>query len=376
MWDNVTGQDRVKSVLKNIFAGGKISHAYIFYGTDGVGKDAAAVEFAKLLNCQSPVNGNEACDKCNACIETDSFRFPLFNFVVALPTGKGESDDDANPLEKIDKEDFKIYREEMDLKSKDKYHKVVIPKANEIRISSIRQIKKEIYFTGKAGKKKIFIISKADLMNIQSSNSLLKILEEPPGDSIIILTTSRLNSLLPTIIGRCQKIKFDSISKIQIKNYLKKKIIPISDKEADFYAELSEGSITKSLDIAGKNFNELREKVMDMLSSLLTNKYLRFSNDIDFVAGKKDKEKIKQFLVLLVIWFRDVLHTSAGNFDLVINKDKSERLKKFVNNFDSQNYRIISFIEDAVKDVDSNVFPDLLLFNLMQKIKSGIKARS
>ena len=108
MWSNIIGQEKVKDILKNIFLSGKISHAYIFYGDEGVGKDAAAVEFAKLLNCDDPVNGNEACDKCKSCIEIDSFRSSLIKFVTALPSGKNESDDDKSPLEKLDKEDFAI----------------------------------------------------------------------------------------------------------------------------------------------------------------------------------------------------------------------------------------------------------------------------
>src|ERR1700730_17404070 len=104
MWSNIIGQERIKNILKNIYQSEKISHAYIFYGTDGVGKDAAAIEFAKLLNCDSPVNENEACDKCPSCIEIDSFRSSLFKFIVALPAGKNETDEDLNPLEKLEKD--------------------------------------------------------------------------------------------------------------------------------------------------------------------------------------------------------------------------------------------------------------------------------
>lgn len=72
------------------------------------------------------------------------------------------------------------------------------------------------------------------MMNPNSANSLLKILEEPPKDSILILTTSRLNSLLPTIIGRCQKIKFDNIEKSLIRNYIDRRNENLSKDEMDF----------------------------------------------------------------------------------------------------------------------------------------------
>ena len=375
MWNNIIGQERVKEILKNIFLSGKVSHAYIFYGAEGIGKDAAAVEFAKLLNCDDPVNGNEACDKCKNCLEINSFRSSLIKFVTALPSGKNETDEDTSPLQKLEKEDFANYLAEIEAKVIDKYHNVSLPKANDIRISSIRQIKREIYMTGRAGKKKVFIISNCDMMNPQSSNSLLKILEEPPKDSILILTTSMINSLLPTIIGRCQKIKFNNLSKEQILEYIKSKNVSIKETEAEFFAELSDGSITKCNDILGKNFLELRERVLELLGSLLTNQYLKLGHNIDFVTGKKDKERVRQFLLLLSVWFRDIINKSQGNDELIINKDKADRISKFVSNFDSENYKIINLIEEAIRDIDSNVFLDLMLYNLSYKIKGNISKK-
>lgn len=375
MWDNVKDQEKAKSVLKNIFKSGKVSHAYVFYGPEGTGKDAAAVEFAKLLNCDDPVNGNEACDKCKSCTGIDSFRSPLMKYTTALPTGKSSSDEDSNPLEKLEKEDFIIYLEEMELKAADKYHKISLPKANDIRISSIRQIKKEIYLTGSTGKKKVFIISGCDRMNSQSANSLLKILEEPPRDSVLLLTTSKLNSLLPTIIGRCQKIKFNNLPKEAILKYIYEKFPGAGTAEAEFTAELSEGSITRCNDILGKNYPELRDKVLDYLSSTITGKAQRLGYDIDFVIAKRDKERIKQFLVLLSVWFRDLSAIRYGNPGIIINKDKSDRLKKFDENFDSENYKIINLIEESIKEVDGNIIPELLLHDLSFKIKGLIKKR-
>ncbi|MEO8446085.1 MAG: hypothetical protein ABI528_01250 [bacterium] len=373
MWNNIIGQQRSVEILKNIFLSGKISHAYIFYGNEGTGKDAAAIEFAKLLNCDSPVNENEACDKCKYCLEIDSFKSPLFKYVIALPTGKSESDEDFNPLEKLEKEDFENYLNEIESKASDKYHKISLPRANEIRISSIRQMKRDIYLTGRTGKKKVFIISKADMMNAQSANSLLKILEEPPKDSVLILTASRIDSLLPTIIGRCQKIKFNQLTSDDFKFYFHKH--GINETDIDLYTALSEGSITKLNQVLGGNYLELRDKVIEVLRAVLSDNRLKLSNAIDGVVSKKDKERVKQFLLLMIIWFRDIIHKSNGNDEYIINQDseKTEILNKFIKKFDSENYKIINSIEDAYRDVDSNVFTDMMLLNLSNKIRSYIR---
>ncbi|MFZ1322192.1 MAG: hypothetical protein WAT71_11610 [Ignavibacteria bacterium] len=376
MWTNIIGQERVKEIFTNFYKGGKISHAYIFYGNEGTGKDAASVEFAKLLNCDSKINDSEACDNCKSCIEIDSLKSPMLRFITALPTGKSDSDEDSNPLEKLDKEDFQIYLSQMELKAIDKYHTISIPRANDIRISSIRQMKREIYMTGRSGKKKVFLISRCDMMNPQSANSLLKILEEPPKDSVIILTTSRLNSLLPTIIGRCQKIGFKSIQKKYIINYLKKKKHGISDENAAFFADISDGSISRCNQILVNNYLDLREKVMDTLVALLTGNNLKLGSSIDFIIGKRDKVRIKNFLIFLIIWFRDIINFDNGNAEFIINKDKKERLERFTNNYESDNYLIICSIEDAVKSLDNNISPELLLYNLFFSIRSFINKKS
>ncbi|MFA5404367.1 MAG: hypothetical protein WC358_05490, partial [Ignavibacteria bacterium] len=220
MWSNITGQERVIKILKNIYLSNKISHAYIFYGKEGIGKDAVAIEFAKLINCENRIDVIDACDRCTSCRQISSLNSTSFKFITALPSGRKENSEEDNPVNTLKQEDYEIYLEEIEKKSKDHYHKINIQNANDIRISSIRQIRKEIYLTGIKGKKKIFLISNSDLMNLQSSNAFLKILEEPPGDSLIILTTSRLNSMLSTITGRCQKIRFDPIKKEDLAKFL------------------------------------------------------------------------------------------------------------------------------------------------------------
>ena len=212
-------------------------------------------------------------------------------------------------------------------------------------------------------------------MNTQGANSLLKILEEPPCDSILLLTTSKINSLLPTIIGRCQKIKFNNLPKEEILKYIYEKFPGAGNSEAEFSAELSEGSITRCNDILGKNYSELRDKVLEYLSSTITGQDLRLGREIDFVIGKRDKERIKQFLMLLSVWFRDLSAVRSGNPEIIINKDKEDRLKKFDANFDSENYKILNLIEESVKEVDGNMIPDLMLRDLSYKIRSLVKKK-
>lgn len=373
MWSNIIGQQRVIKILKNIYSSNKISHAYIFYGKEGIGKDAVAIEFAKLINCENKTDGIEACDECPSCRQINSLKSTTFKFITALPSGKKETSEEDNPVNTLKQEDYEVYLEEIEKKSKDHYYKINIPNANDIRISSVRQIRKEIYLTGIKGKKKIFLISNSDLMNPQSSNAFLKILEEPPGDSLIILTTSRLNSMLSTIIGRCQKIRFDPINKEDLTNFLLSYKTELKQNEAELYADISDGSILKCKAITGPFFFELREQMIELLIALVMNKTLTLTNIIGKIISEKDKEKIRQFLLLLIIWFRDVILISNGETANVINKDRIDRLTKFSKLYKTDNYKIINFIEDSYKELEQNLNTELLLLNLALKIKSEFK---
>jgi DNA polymerase-3 subunit delta' len=373
MWTNIIGQERVIKILKNIYASNKMSHSYIFYGKEGSGKDAVAIEFAKLVNCDNRISDTEACDNCASCRQINSLNSTTFKFITALPSGKKETSEDDNPVNTLKQEDYETYLEEIENKSKDNYHKINIPNANDIKIGSIRQIKKEIYLTGIKGKKKIFVISNSDLMNTQSSNAFLKILEEPPGDSLIILTTSRLNAMLSTITGRCQKIRFDPLKKEELTKFLMEFKSDLKLNEAELYADISDGSILKCKSITDSYFFELREKMIEMLIALVTNKNITLSNIISSIISEKDKEKIRQFLLLLIIWFRDVILISNGETINIINKDKTERLEKFSKLYKTNNYKIINYIEDTYKELDQNLNTELLLINLALKIKSEFK---
>jgi DNA polymerase-3 subunit delta' len=375
MWSNIINQDRVKNILKNIYKNGRLAHAYIFYGSEGTGKDAAAIEFAKLVNCENGHINNEACDNCPSCLQFKSLNSSTIKFITALPAGKKETDNDDDPLTDLDEKDYKVYKEEIEKKMNDPYHKMSIPKANNIRISSIRNIRKNIYLTGVRGKKKIFIISDCDLMNPQSSNALLKILEEPPGDSLLLLTTSRLNSLLPTIIGRCQKIRFDSIPKEDIRKYIKQKNPSVSDNEAGFFAELADGSISKANNILESYMLELREHVVELLVSIVTGKALKMGDSIDYALAGKSKEKIRQFLMLLIIWFRDLMFDKHHEKELVINRDIGERLTKFNARYTVNNYKVISYIEEAMRELDMNINPELILYRLSHNIREEIEEK-
>ena len=213
MWNTITGQEKVISKLRSAYSSGKVAHAYLFRGTDGIGKDAVAVEFARLLNCTDVQDADSACGVCANCKKVSSLKTDLLQLICALPSGKSEQTG-SNPLESLTGVDFDLYLEQLNIKAANPYHRINIPGANNIRINSIRDLVSRIYLSTPAGTKKVFIISEAEKMKQEAANSLLKVLEEPPKNSVIILTTSKVNSLPATIAGRCQNISSNRSRKI------------------------------------------------------------------------------------------------------------------------------------------------------------------
>jgi DNA polymerase III subunit delta' len=370
MWKNITGQKQVIEKLISIFSSGRVAHAYLFEGTEGTGKDAAAIEFAKLLNCTNRADGTEACDQCSNCKKINSFRFEYFKFICALPAGKSD-DSDSDPIEKLAAGDFDAYLEQLSYKSADPYHQVTLPNANNIRISSIRDLISKIYLSSPKGVTKVFLISEADKMKQEAANALLKILEEPPKSSVIILTTSKFNSLPQTIIGRCQRIHFEALSTEQIAERLAE-TSEHSAGQIELASRLSFGSYSRARKLLETGIEDIRNTALDYLVALLMDNYAEVVSICRNISARNDKEKTRQFLYFISIWIRDLLRTkNSGDKKIpIVNSDLAERLVKLNKNFpDTEIFRIVMELEEAEKLISQNVQLTLILVNLSFKLK-------
>src|SRR4030095_16724657 len=271
MWTNIVGQDNVKEKISSLYKAGRLSHAYLFYGNEGTGKDAAEIELAKLVNCTNVQGGGQACDTCNNCRKISAFHSEFFNIVCALPAGRSD-ETDSDPVEKLAAADFDAYMEQLKLKSENPYHQINIPNANNIRINSIRSLTSKIYLSVPAGNTKVFLIAQAEKMRQEAANALLKVLEEPPVKSILILTTSKINSLPQTIVGRCQKIHFEPLTPKQISSKLEE-TTSYSKKDIELASRISSGSYNRALQLLEMGIKELRDSVLEFLVSVLKNEY-------------------------------------------------------------------------------------------------------
>ncbi|MDP4198160.1 MAG: AAA family ATPase [Bacteroidota bacterium] len=332
MWANVIGQSRVKRIIANAIESGKLPGAYLFSGPEGVGKDAAALELAKALNCINPTESG-ACDECESCVGIQSLASNTVHFLHALP--KKESSGD----EEVDLKDIDVIREQLAAKSADPYHNLEIPRATAIQIAQIRELRTALSRSFTGGQKRVVIISEADMMNVQSQNAFLKTLEEPHANTLIILTSSNAHRLLPTIHSRCQDVRFDALAAEEIARALiEREELP--HEEAEFLSRLANGSYSGARAMIGEDVKEMRNQIVDFLRMGLSKSRLRAAQQIDLFlprsgGGKflERRQATEQRLALLALWLRDALALTTKAEAQIVNLDQMDALVRFVGRF-------------------------------------------
>ena len=206
-FDDVCGQEHITSILRYEAENQAFSHAYLFCGSRGTGKTTCAKILAKVVNCQSPVNGNP-CGKCKACLDIDS----------------GAATDVL----------------EMDAASNN-------------GVDNIRDIRDEVVYSPSSLRYRVYIIDEVHMLSISAFNALLKTLEEPPEHVVFILATTELHKLPATIISRCQRFDFRRISNDVLTNrllYIAGQEGIVLDKDAArMLAKLAQGGMRDAISL-------------------------------------------------------------------------------------------------------------------------------
>ena len=370
-WDKVIGQKRIKELFKRSLAGGQVAHAYLLFGDEGVGKDALAIEFAKALNCEK--NLPDACDSCSSCKRVEMLNDPNVKFIVALPTGKIEKMGD-DPVAVLTEDQVHALRHELSEKAHDPYYRIEIEKANFIKVNSVREIRREVSLTGFFGGKKVFIISDADMMNTEASNSLLKTLEEPPADTVLILTTSRKDRLLPTIISRCQLVRCEALSEEEITEALVDRD-GRSETEARVAARIANGSFVTARALVSEDMVSLRAEVVLFLRLALGNSPTSLLSGIEKILASTGKSECERWLRMLQVWFHDAVALREKKNGT--ETEEHEDLKKFVQRFaDADFLRASSAVERSIALVGKNVYIPLIFIGLAVDLKNILYASS
>ena len=366
-WARVIGQRRVKETLLAALRAGRLPHAYLFHGGEGVGKDAMAIELARVIRCERGTD--EACGSCPSCTRMAKLQHPDVRLITPLPRGSQEKDDDE-PLARLGEADIRAVREQLARKAADPYHRIEIPRANVIKINSIREIRRESSLATTDSRRRVYIIAGADAMNEAAANTLLKTLEEPPGDTMLILTTAHRDALLPTIRSRCQNIRFDPLGEEEIREALLARG-RVPEEQAPLLARLAGGSFTRALELAGGDVTAQRADVVDFVRRAIGGKTLELIELIERMAETKERDIHTRFLTLMLFWFRDAMVLRHGA--AIVNVDQAAELKSFVAKFPGADLvRALEDVEDAISLVDRYTYIKLVLAQLAVRLRTAI----
>jgi len=277
----ILGQDVAVRQLRNAVKHDRISHGYLFVGPSGAGRLTTALAFAQALNCLDRVDG-DGCGRCASCLKLVHGNHPNLNLIQ--------------------------------------------PDGSTVKIQQIRAVQQSAQYRQLEEGWKVFIFPEAEKMTPPAANSLLKTLEEPPANTVMILIANHTAGLLPTVLSRCQKISFPPLSTAVIQEILVNRH-QVDPDQANYLAALAGGSMAAA--IAAAESSELlqwREEALGILAEIQSP-----NGNLFALAEKleKEKDRLGTLLETMIWWYRDVLlWRETQDKSLVINADKTDDLAK------------------------------------------------
>ena len=298
----------MKKVLSGAVKKNRLAGSYLFFGPEGVGKWATALELAKGLNCQE--GDSHPCENCASCKKIANLAHPDVKVLFPLPSVKTDEERQRFMEEKI----------------REPYSTVNFDRPSNIPVEEIRKMQRELSLKPYEVKRRVVIIYQAERMISTGQNYLLKNLEEPPLDTVMMLTSSEPGKFLPTILSRCQKIRFSSLSDKLIEDYLKKNC-QLDPKQAGYYSKISRGSLGRALSLINSEKGQIREDGLDLIWSALEQDLV---DSVELVRGlirKWDRDCVLEMFDFLFTLFRDIyLYLEQRTEGNLINVDLKEKI--------------------------------------------------
>ena len=323
----IVGHEQIKEHMQAAIRDKKPFHAYLFQGEEGVGKEALARTFAAGLQCQSE-SADKPCKECVSCRQMESGNQPDVIWVTREKASLG---------------------------------------VDEIR----EQLCNTMDIKPFSSPYKIYLVPEAEKMTEAAQNALLKTIEEPPEYGIVILMTSNISALLPTIQSRCLTMEFRPLSTAVVESYVKEHC-QVPDYQARASAAFAQGNMGRAIMLAtSEHFNEIKEEAVQLL------KYINEMELNEIVSAIKEINKYKlevtDYLDLITVWYRDVLlYKATKEAGKVVFSDQLTYIKEKASKSSYEGIEIIlDSIEKAKTRLKANVNFDLVMELLLLTIKEN-----
>lgn len=315
---DIVGNNGVKKILHRALKQKKLVNSLLFAGYEGIGKRETALVVAKALNCLK--KSADACEECTHCRAINKGNFPDVM--------------------------------------------VILPAKEVLKIDQMRLLKETAYLKPMAGRKRIFIILEAEKMNDEASNSLLKILEEPPPFSHIILVTPNPYRIIPTIKSRCQVFQFSPIPKEEILKALVAKGFP--PERAKILSLQVDGNLKLALSLEWDEVQSQRKKAWHLFLAL--HKKEKAADLLKQFSASRAviKEELEKTLETLASFCRDViLIQEKAEAGFLLNPDFEQDLTEVAQSITSvQAMDFLSKIDFAIAALQKNLNVNILVSSI------------
>lgn len=321
---NVLGHDRAVRLLRQSLAAGRPSHAYLFVGSRHVGKMTLAKELAQALNC--PSQDDPPCGSCSSCTRIANNLHSDIEIVGASP----REEDLGRP---------------------------------EINIELVRALQHRASYKPYEGSHRVFILPDADHLSREAANALLKVLEEPPSNTVFVLLSSRPQLLLPTIVSRCQSLLLGRQPLALIESILLQLGVD-ADKSLSL-ARLSQGRIGWAISAArDPSLVEEWHGRLEEISSLLDFPLAKRFAEAEDLANRINRNRYRgvEDFGLWDEWLRDLLLVTSSRSDLACNQEWLPTLERQASLLSSQQVvRAIRLVGEIATHLEENVNARLAL---------------
>ena len=361
-------QPKAWEILSRSFENNRIGSTYLFHGPEGTGRWALAISLAALLNCEKPVKRESAilnpCGECVNCRKIFNLNHECLFFALPLAPHKNleeAAEFTAKILEEKRAEPFKILS--------------TAATAN-IPIDQAREIKRRLSMRGDAGITRVVIFYEMEKMKEQSADSLLKLIEEPPKDTVLILIVRRPEALLPTLQSRSQKIKVCRIPPGSGEKYLIEKH-DLKEAQAKLLIRISDNSIGRAMALSSEDEDEgssNRAVGFLLFKSLFDDPPYATIAHINDLVNARDRGGADELLKLWESLVRDCVNYSVlGEEDKLINLDFAGDIKRFSPRIaGGQAAEMTDDLKNTLEGLRRNVHIQGTVTALVLKLKSHI----
>ncbi len=280
------GQRSATALLGGFVSSGRVPASMVFTGPKGSGKELAAIRFAASVIC--PDSG---CGKCSACEKISSLEHPDLHLVYPVPSGG--ADKSMPVILDSRREDF-LSRGEFG------------GRARSIGIDQARGVMAAISRQPFEAKRSVVIFFEAHLATREAQNAMLKMLEEPPPSSLIVLVTERADSLLPTIDSRCRSIRFEPLPQETIAKYLER-FLSVEKGEAERISKIAAGDLRRAAALLDERFLSIRGDAAALVRLVLEEKNRRLPLESESIARRYTREETAELLEEMISILRGLM---------------------------------------------------------------------